>query len=65
MNGLLDRCPYGLTVRSHRDETVLSSRNTESVSTIRDECNGVGSEISTDSKRVAMLEHGTYSQLLQ
>ena len=26
----------------------------ESVSTIRDECNGVGSEISTDSKRVAM-----------
>lgn len=26
----------------------------ESVSTIRDECSGVGSEISTDSKRVAM-----------
>lgn len=49
----------GLTVRScTQDETVLSdcgdSAIVKSVSTIPDECKGVGLEISTSSKRKAI-----------
>ena len=51
-----------LTVRSHRDETVLSEvvSTSKCVSTICDECNRVELEIGTNSKQEALK--GRYSQ---